>query len=86
MLNVLLVISLSWGGDLVFIGGKVVMMLIILGIFDFMVYYIYVFIIYVIVLILLKGVLYVCSLWLILDKVNLGFRFFCDGLGCGGMC
>lgn len=62
------------------------MMLIFLGIFDFFVYYIYVFIIYVIVLILLKGVLYVCSLCLIFDKVNLGFCFFCDGLGCGGMC
>lgn len=62
------------------------MMLMLFGIFDFMVYYIYVFMIYVIVLIFLKGVLYVWSFRLILDKVNLGFRFLCDGFGCGGIC
>lgn len=76
-----------WGGEnLVVVGGKVVLLFILLGIVDFLVYYIYVFIIYVIVLIFLKGVLFVCSLWLILDKVNLGFCFFCDGFGRGGIC
>lgn len=80
-------ISLIWGGgELVVVGGKVVLLFILLGMVDFLVYYIYVFIIYVMVLILLKGVLFVCSLWLILDKVNFGFCFFCDGFGRGGMC
>lgn len=80
-------ISLIWGGgDLVVVGGKVVLLLILLGIVDFLVYYIYVFIIYVIVLILLKGVLFVCSFCLIFDKVNFGFRFLCDGFGRGGIC
>lgn len=80
-------ISLIWGGgELVVVGGKVVLLFILLGMVDFLVYYIYVFIIYVMVLILLKGVLFVCSLCLILDKVNFGFCFFCDGFGRGGIC
>lgn len=49
------------------------MMLILFGILDFMVYYIYVFMIYVIVFIFFKGVFFVCSLCFILDKVNFGF-------------
>lgn len=85
--GVIISISLMWGGgELVVIGGKVVLLFILLGIVDFLVYYIYVFIIYVIVLIFLKGVLFVCSFCLIFDKVNFGFCFFCDGFGWGGIC
>ena len=84
--NATLGTSLSWGGDLVAIGGKVAMMPITLGTSDFMVHHIHAFTTHVTALILLKGVLYARSSRLIPDKANLGFRFPCDGPGRGGTC
>jgi photosystem I P700 chlorophyll a apoprotein A1 len=78
--------SVTWGGDLVAIGGKVAMIPISLGTADFIVHHIHAFTIHVTVLILLKGVLYARSSRLIPDKANLGFRFPCDGPGRGGTC
>ncbi|PIN08300.1 Photosystem I [Handroanthus impetiginosus] len=49
----------------------------------FLVHHIYAYTIHVMVSILLKGVLFACSSSLILDKVNLGFHFPCDGPGRG---
>jgi photosystem I P700 chlorophyll a apoprotein A1 len=79
-------VSPVFGGDLVAVGGKVAMMPIALGTADFMVHHIHAFTIHVTVLILLKGVLYSRSSRLIPDKMNLGFRFPCDGPGRGGTC
>jgi photosystem I P700 chlorophyll a apoprotein A1 len=78
--------SVTWGGNLVSVGDKVAMMPISLGTADFIVHHIHAFTIHVTVLILLKGVLYSRSSRLIPDKVNLGFRFPCDGPGRGGTC
>jgi len=78
--------SVTWGGDLVTVGGKVAMRPIPLGTADFIVHHIHAFTIHVTVLILLKGVLYSRSSRLIPDKANLGFRFPCDGPGRGGTC
>jgi photosystem I P700 chlorophyll a apoprotein A1 len=79
-------VSPSFGGDVVAIGGKVAMMPITLGTADFMVHHIHAFTIHVTVLILLKGLLYARSSRLVPDKMNLGFRFPCDGPGRGGTC
>jgi photosystem I P700 chlorophyll a apoprotein A1 len=78
--------SVTWGGSLVTVGGKVALMPISLGTADFIVHHIHAFTIHVTVLILLKGVLYARSSRLIPDKANLGFRFPCDGPGRGGTC
>merc|ERR1712182_79064 len=78
--------SVTWGGDIVEVGGKVAMMPISLGTADFMVHHIHAFTIHVTALILLKGVLFSRSSRLIPDKANLGFRFPCDGPGRGGTC
>ena len=78
--------SVTWGGDIVEVGGKVAMMPISLGTADFMVHHIHAFTIHVTALILLKGVLFARSSRLIPDKANLGFRFPCDGPGRGGTC
>jgi photosystem I P700 chlorophyll a apoprotein A1 len=78
--------SVTWGGDLVSVGGKVSIAPISLGTSDFIVHHIHAFTIHVTVLILLKGVLYSRSSRLIPDKSNLGFRFPCDGPGRGGTC
>ena len=78
--------SVTWGGDLVAVGGKVAIIPISLGTADFIVHHIHAFTIHVTVLILLKGVLYARSSRLIPDKANLGFRFPCDGPGRGGTC
>ncbi|KAM0004165.1 Photosystem I P700 chlorophyll a apoprotein A1 [Helianthus debilis subsp. tardiflorus] len=75
--------GLTWGGDLVAVGGKVALVPIPLGTMDFLVHHIHAFMIHVTVLILLKGVLFARSSCLIQDKENLGFRFPCDGLGGG---
>jgi photosystem I P700 chlorophyll a apoprotein A1 len=79
-------ISITWGGSLVYVGGKVAMIPISLGTADFMVHHIHAFTVHVTVLILLKGVLYSRSSRLIPDKASLGFRFPCDGPGRGGTC
>jgi len=78
--------SVTWGGDVVDVGGKIAMMPIPLGTADFLVHHVHAFTIHVTVLILLKGVLYARSSRLIPDKANLGFRFPCDGPGRGGTC
>ena len=84
--NALNATSLTWGGDIIAVSGKVAMMPISLGTADFLVHHIHAFTIHVTVLILLKGVLYARSSRLIPDKANLGFRFPCDGPGRGGTC
>ncbi|MFS7930660.1 putative photosystem I [Helianthus anomalus] len=76
--------NLGGGGDLVAVGGKVALLPNPLGTTDFLVHHIYEFTIHVTVLILLKRVLFAHSSRLIPDKVNLGFRFPCDGPGRGG--
>jgi len=53
---------------------------------DFMVHHIHAFTIHVTLLILLKGVLYARSSRLVSDKLELGFRYPCDGPGRGGTC
>jgi photosystem I P700 chlorophyll a apoprotein A1 len=78
--------SVAFGGDVVAVGGKVAMMPITLGTADFLVHHIHAFTIHVTVLILLKGVLFARSSRLVPDKMNLGFRFPCDGPGRGGTC
>jgi photosystem I P700 chlorophyll a apoprotein A1 len=78
--------SITWGGRLVSVGGKIALIPIPLGTTDFIVHHIHAFTIHVTVLILLKGVLYARSSRLIPDKANLGFRFPCDGPGRGGTC
>lgn len=79
-------VSYAFGGGLVAVGGKVAMMPITLGTADFLIHHIHAFTIHVTVLVLLKGVLYSRSSRLIPDKMNLGFRFPCDGPGRGGTC
>jgi len=66
--------------------GKVVRMTQQLGTADFMVHHIHAFTIHVTLLILLKAVLYARSSRLVSDKLELGFRYPCDGPGRGGTC
>jgi len=66
--------------------GKVVRMTQELGTADFMVHHIHAFTIHTTLLILLKGVLYARSSRLVSDKLELGFRYPCDGPGRGGTC
>ncbi|CAN6446913.1 unnamed protein product [Victoria cruziana] len=74
------------GGDLVAVGGKVVLLPIPLGTTDSLVDHIHAFTIHVTVLILLKGVLFAYSSHLIPNKANLGFHVPCDGPRRGGTC
>ncbi|KAI5560990.1 hypothetical protein BDE02_16G082800 [Populus trichocarpa] len=55
--------------------GQVALLPIPLGTTDFLVRHIHAFTIHVTILILLKGVLFACSSYLIPDEANLGFRF-----------
>jgi len=57
-----------------------------LGTADFLVHHIHAFTIHVTALILVKGVLYARSSRLVSDKIELGFRYPCDGPGRGGTC
>jgi photosystem I P700 chlorophyll a apoprotein A1 len=84
--NALEPVSYAFGGGVLAVGGKVAMMPIALGTADFMIHHIHAFQIHVTVLILLKGFLFARSSRLIPDKMNLGFRFPCDGPGRGGTC
>ena len=84
--NALATASYAFGGDVVSISNKIVMMPIKLGTADFMVHHIHAFTIHVCVLILVKGFLFSRNSRLIPDKSNLGFRFPCDGPGRGGTC
>jgi len=72
--------------DLTSLNGKVLAMTQELGTADFMVHHIHAFNIHVTLLILLKGVLYSRTSRLISDKVELGWRYPCDGPGRGGTC
>jgi photosystem I P700 chlorophyll a apoprotein A1 len=78
--------SITWGEDLVIVGGKVALIPVSLGTADFIIHHIHAFTIHVTVLILLKGVIFSRSSRLIPDKANFGFRFPCDGPGRGGTC
>ena len=84
--NALATASYAFGGDIISISNKIVMMPITLGTADFMVHHIHAFTIHVCVLILVKGFLFARNSRLIPDKSNLGFRFPCDGPGRGGTC
>ena len=74
------------GFGLEVLDGKVVTMTQELGTADFMVHHIHAFTIHCTLLILMKGVLYSRSSRLVSDKVELGFRYPCDGPGRGGTC
>jgi photosystem I P700 chlorophyll a apoprotein A1 len=78
--------SITWGEDLVVVGGKVALIPVSLGTADFIVHHIHAFTIHVTVLILLKGFVFARSSRLIPDKANFGYRFPCDGPGRGGTC
>ncbi|WP_017315023.1 photosystem I core protein PsaA [Mastigocladopsis repens] len=84
--NALEPVSYVFGGGILAVGGKVAMMPMALGTADFMIHHIHAFQIHVTVLILLKGFLFARSSRLVPDKMNLGFRFPCDGPGRGGTC
>jgi photosystem I P700 chlorophyll a apoprotein A1 len=66
--------------------GKLVRLTQDLGTADFLVHHIHAFTIHTTLLILVKGVLYARSTRLVSDKLELGFRFPCDGPGRGGTC
>ena len=68
------------------LNSKVIAMIQELGTADFMVYYIHIFNIHITLLILFKGVLYSRTSRLISDKIELGWRYPCDGPGRGGTC
>jgi len=72
--------------DVEVLDGKVVSMGQELATADFMVHHIHAFTIHTTLLILLKGVLYARSSRLVSDKLELGFRYPCDGPGRGGTC
>merc|ERR1719410_1904022 len=72
--------------DVEVLDGKVIRMTQELGTADFMVHHIHAFTIHTTLLILLKGVLYARNSRLVSDKLELGFRYPCDGPGRGGTC
>jgi photosystem I P700 chlorophyll a apoprotein A1 len=72
--------------DLSTLNSKVIAMTQELGTADFMVHHIHAFNIHVTLLILIKGVAYSRTSRLISDKVELGWRYPCDGPGRGGTC
>jgi photosystem I P700 chlorophyll a apoprotein A1 len=84
--NALTTPSYVFGGDVMAVNGRIVVMPISLGTADFLVHHIHAFTIHVTVLILLKGTLFARNSRLIPDKSSLGFRFPCDGPGRGGTC
>jgi len=66
--------------------GKLLRMTQELGTADFLVHHIHAFTIHTTLLILVKGVLYARSTRLVSEKLDLGFRYPCDGPGRGGTC
>jgi photosystem I P700 chlorophyll a apoprotein A1 len=72
--------------DTEMLDGKVVCITQQLGTADFMIHHIHAFTIHVTLLILLKALLYARSSRLVSDKLELGFRYPCDGPGRGGTC
>ena len=79
-------LSNSYPSDIEVLDGKLICMCQELGTGDFMVHHIHSFTIHVTVLILAKGSLYARSSRLVADKLELGFRYPCDGPGRGGTC
>ena len=57
-----------------------------MGTADFIVHHIHAFTIHIALLILSKGILYARNSRLVSDKLELGFRYPCDGPGRGGTC
>jgi photosystem I P700 chlorophyll a apoprotein A1 len=79
--------NLSLGAfDIEVLDGKVLSMTQELGTADFMLHHIHAFTIHVTLLVLLKGILYARGSRLNSDKLELGFRYPCDGPGRGGTC
>nr|AVY51804.1 photosystem I apoprotein A1 [Pyrocystis lunula] len=74
------------GFDLELLDTKVIRMSQELGTADLIVHHIHSFTIHVTLLILIKGVLYSRCSRLVSDKLELGFRYPCDGPGRGGTC
>uniref|UniRef100_A0A7S1WVV6 photosystem I n=1 Tax=Alexandrium catenella TaxID=2925 RepID=A0A7S1WVV6_ALECA len=72
--------------DIEVLDGKVVRLAQEFGTADFMVHHIHAFTIHTTLLILLKGVMNARSSRLVNDKLELGFRYPCDGPGRGGTC
>jgi len=72
--------------DIEVLDGKISRLTPELGTADFMVHHIHAFTIHVTLLILLKGILYARSSRLVSDKLELGWRYPCDGPGRGGTC
>jgi photosystem I P700 chlorophyll a apoprotein A1 len=72
--------------DIEVLDGKLTTLRQELGTADFMVHHIHAFTIHTTLLILLKGVLYARHSRLVNDKLELGFRYPCDGPGRGGTC
>jgi photosystem I P700 chlorophyll a apoprotein A1 len=72
--------------DIEVLDGKVLRMASELGTADFMLHHIHAFTIHVTLLVLLKGILYARGSRLNSDKLELGWRYPCDGPGRGGTC
>jgi photosystem I P700 chlorophyll a apoprotein A1 len=72
--------------DIEVLDGKVAILTQELGTADFMVHHIHAFTIHVTLLILCKAFLYGRSSRLVSDKLELGYRYPCDGPGRGGTC
>jgi photosystem I P700 chlorophyll a apoprotein A1 len=72
--------------DIEVLDGKVAVLTQELGTADFMVHHIHAFTIHVTLLILCKAFLYARSSRLVSDKLELGYRYPCDGPGRGGTC
>jgi photosystem I P700 chlorophyll a apoprotein A1 len=72
--------------DVEVLDGKLIRGTMELGTADFMVHHLHAFTIHLSLLILLKGILYARSSRLVSDKLELGFRYPCDGPGRGGTC
>ena len=72
--------------DIKMLGKKVIRTTQQLRTADFILHHIHTFTIHVAVLILLKAILYAKNSRLVSDKLELGFRYPCDGPGRGGTC
>ena len=72
--------------DIKMLDKKVIQITQELGTADFLVHHIHAFTIHTALLILSKGILYARSSRLVSDKLELGFRYPCDGPGRGGTC
>ena len=72
--------------DIEMLDDKIVRITQELGTADYMVHHIHAFTIHMTVLILCKSILYARSSRLVSDKLELGFRYPCDGPGRGGTC